>query len=274
MQMLNNDWGARPRCVFHSAGANGDVTPGDGEGGKWTVGHSQRKGAICICGAAKLWMMHSKERAQGSFIERASHICHTSHRLSHDRCRLPYSCCLVWRYHYLIHRQDQDDRLMRQSKRFNKFPLTLAAIRNSMKYGANNQQAWWEYMWSAANVANASTLAPWLLIKSAGSSTKWGWFSLVNLIAKCPSQIVMLADDRSRLLRAQHKQHSWPFLEKRLSAAFVWANTFSLAFLIGTGTCLKAPIWNPFFFFYIIVTTAGCPSLLAKEQLFFCLHDN
>lgn len=161
MQMLNNGWGARPRCVLHSVRANCDVTLDDGKGkvNSRTLSlqkRQRRRGAsairhllntICICGAAKLWMMHSKEKAQGSFIERASHICHTSYRLSHDRHGLPYSCR---QRDYLIHRRDQDDRLMRWSRRFNKFPRPWPCS-GTVWSGVNNQRAWWEYMWSAAN---------------------------------------------------------------------------------------------------------------------------
>lgn len=156
--------------------------------------------------------MHSKEKAQGSFIERASHICHTSYRLSHDRHGLPYSCCLLWQRDYLIHRRGQDDRLLRWSRRFNKFPRPWPCS-GTVWSGVNNQRAWWEYMWSAANAAAASTSPPHHEIKSAGSSTKWGWFSLANLIAKCSGQIVVLADDSHCLVKVPHKQHSWPLLE-------------------------------------------------------------
>lgn len=91
--------------------------------------------------------------------------------------------------------------------------LDLGRVQEQYEVGVNNQRAWWEYMWSAANAAAASTSPPHHEIKSAGSSTKWGWFSLANLIAKCPGQIVVLADDSHCLVKVPHKQHSWPLLE-------------------------------------------------------------
>lgn len=87
----------------------------------------------------------------------------------------------------------------------------LGRVQKQYEVEVNNQRAWWEYMWSAANAAAASTLAPLHQIKSAGSSTKRGWFSLANLIAKCPGQLLVLADDSGCLVRLQH---SWPLLWK------------------------------------------------------------
>lgn len=135
MQMLNSDWGARLSAPLSRSKEWCNAWRRKGE--KWTVGHSRcrRDGGddarvpfvICSIQYAYVelinyeWCTQKRERkdlllsGHLAFVIRATYY----HTIGAD-CLTP--AVWFWRHHYLIRRQDRDDRLMRRCRRFHEFP--------------------------------------------------------------------------------------------------------------------------------------------------------